>query len=145
MSNFIHVNQDKYILVLKTCSRVFILGDALVKTRARRDDARFLGRENTVPVRLVYRMDWRQSGRSWCSQHTGSIELWQKTGVYFSSHVWMSSGCHKDAVSSRCHWRHAALGKIFMFVSFTLFPSLIIGFWLVWERCEVNSSHVRVI
>uniref|UniRef100_A0A8C1E1Q8 ADAM metallopeptidase domain 22 n=1 Tax=Cyprinus carpio carpio TaxID=630221 RepID=A0A8C1E1Q8_CYPCA len=34
-----------------------ILGDALVKTRARRDDARFLGRENTVPVRLVYRMD----------------------------------------------------------------------------------------
>ncbi|KAL0171459.1 hypothetical protein M9458_031770, partial [Cirrhinus mrigala] len=31
--------------------------DALVKTRARRDDARFLGRENTVPVRLVYRMD----------------------------------------------------------------------------------------
>ncbi|KTF83976.1 hypothetical protein cypCar_00033733, partial [Cyprinus carpio] len=32
-------------------------GDALVKTRARRDDARFLGRENTVPVRLVYRMD----------------------------------------------------------------------------------------
>uniref|UniRef100_A0A8C1DRG5 ADAM metallopeptidase domain 22 n=1 Tax=Cyprinus carpio carpio TaxID=630221 RepID=A0A8C1DRG5_CYPCA len=26
-------------------------------TRARRDDARFLGRENTVPVRLVYRMD----------------------------------------------------------------------------------------
>uniref|UniRef100_A0A8C1HPB0 ADAM metallopeptidase domain 22 n=1 Tax=Cyprinus carpio carpio TaxID=630221 RepID=A0A8C1HPB0_CYPCA len=30
---------------------------ALVKTRARRDDARFLGRENTVPVRLVYRMD----------------------------------------------------------------------------------------
>ncbi len=43
--------------MLKTCSRVFILGDALVKTRARRDDARFLGRENTVPVRLVYRMD----------------------------------------------------------------------------------------
>uniref|UniRef100_A0A8C1XHM1 ADAM metallopeptidase domain 22 n=1 Tax=Cyprinus carpio TaxID=7962 RepID=A0A8C1XHM1_CYPCA len=34
-----------------------ILGDALVKSRARRDDARFLGRENTVPVRLVYRMD----------------------------------------------------------------------------------------
>uniref|UniRef100_A0A8C1J3B1 ADAM metallopeptidase domain 22 n=1 Tax=Cyprinus carpio TaxID=7962 RepID=A0A8C1J3B1_CYPCA len=32
-------------------------GYALVKTRARRDDARFLGRENTVPVRLVYRMD----------------------------------------------------------------------------------------
>ncbi|XP_016381979.1 disintegrin and metalloproteinase domain-containing protein 22 isoform X1 [Sinocyclocheilus rhinocerous] len=32
-------------------------GDALVKTRARRDDARFLGRENTVPVRLVYRVD----------------------------------------------------------------------------------------
>uniref|UniRef100_A0A8C1YL63 ADAM metallopeptidase domain 22 n=1 Tax=Cyprinus carpio TaxID=7962 RepID=A0A8C1YL63_CYPCA len=31
--------------------------NALVKTRARRDDARFLGRENTVPVRLVYRMD----------------------------------------------------------------------------------------
>ncbi|XP_016137518.1 disintegrin and metalloproteinase domain-containing protein 22-like [Sinocyclocheilus grahami] len=32
-------------------------GDALVKTRARRDVARFLGRENTVPVRLVYRVD----------------------------------------------------------------------------------------
>ncbi|ROL41384.1 Disintegrin and metalloproteinase domain-containing protein 22 [Anabarilius grahami] len=32
-------------------------GDALVKTRARRDDARYLGRENTVPVRLMYRMD----------------------------------------------------------------------------------------
>uniref|UniRef100_A0A673IZD4 Disintegrin and metalloproteinase domain-containing protein 22-like n=1 Tax=Sinocyclocheilus rhinocerous TaxID=307959 RepID=A0A673IZD4_9TELE len=31
--------------------------NALVKTRARRDDDRFLGRENTVPVRLVYRMD----------------------------------------------------------------------------------------
>uniref|UniRef100_A0A672RYU5 ADAM metallopeptidase domain 22 n=1 Tax=Sinocyclocheilus grahami TaxID=75366 RepID=A0A672RYU5_SINGR len=31
--------------------------NALVKTRARRDVARFLGRENTVPVRLVYRVD----------------------------------------------------------------------------------------
>lgn len=44
--------------MLKIYRRVFvILGDALVKTRARRDDARFLGRENTVPVRLAYRMD----------------------------------------------------------------------------------------
>ncbi|KAK7146918.1 hypothetical protein R3I94_009682 [Phoxinus phoxinus] len=32
-------------------------GDALVKTRARRDDARFLGKESTVPVRLMYRID----------------------------------------------------------------------------------------
>jgi len=28
-----------------------------VKTRARRDDARFLGKESTVPVRLMYRID----------------------------------------------------------------------------------------
>ncbi|TRY94353.1 hypothetical protein DNTS_014103 [Danionella cerebrum] len=32
-------------------------GDALVKMRARRDDARYLGKEITVPVRLVYQMD----------------------------------------------------------------------------------------
>ncbi len=144
MSNFIHVNQDKYIGVKN------MLPCFYSRRRVGKNEGsawwRQVPRERehgTGPVSVPNGR--RQSGRSWCSQHTGSIELWQKTGVYFSSHVWMSSGCHKDAVSSRCHWRHAALGKMFMFFSFTLFPSLIIGFWLVWERCEVNSSHVRVI
>ncbi|XP_030639755.1 disintegrin and metalloproteinase domain-containing protein 22 [Chanos chanos] len=32
-------------------------GDAWAKARALRDESRFLGKENTVPVRLIYRMD----------------------------------------------------------------------------------------
>lgn len=36
---------------------IFFLGGVLGKTRALRDETRFLGKESTVPVRLVYRTD----------------------------------------------------------------------------------------
>lgn len=133
MSNFIHVNREKYILVLKTCSRVFIiLGDALVKTRARRDDARFLGRENTVPVRLVYRMDGDSQAAHDVLNTRVRLSSDRKQVCIF--HLMFGCIC---VSGTRMLSPPVAIGDTLLLdrclcvFSFTLFPSLIIGFWLV--------------
>lgn len=110
--------------MLKTCSRVFIiLGDALVKTRARRDDARFLGRENTVPVRLVYRMDGDSQAAHDVLNTRVRLSSDRKQVCIFH----LMFGCHlgvclKDALSSRCHWRRA-LKDVYVFLFYSLSES----------------------
>ncbi|GAA6082196.1 disintegrin and metalloproteinase domain-containing protein 22 isoform X1 [Tachysurus ichikawai] len=46
---------------LRISARHSTNGVVLDKTRALRDESRFLGKESTVPVRLVYRADQRQT------------------------------------------------------------------------------------
>lgn len=116
--------------MLKTCSRVFIiLGDALVKTRARRDDARFLWRENTVPVRLVYRMDGDSQAAHDVLNTRVRLSSDRKQVCIFH----LMFGCHLGV--SRMLSPPVAIGdalpKMFMFFSFTLFSSLIVGLWVV--------------
>lgn len=100
--------------------KIIILGDALVKTRARRDDARYLGRENTVPVRLMYRMDGDTQTAHDVLNTRVRMSPDRKQVCIDSSYVRMSSVCHMDALSSRCHWRRAALQIMFMFFFSTL-------------------------
>lgn len=45
------------IMIIFFRTSFFFLGGVLGKTRALRDESRFLGKESTVPVRLVYRTD----------------------------------------------------------------------------------------
>ncbi|KAA0702780.1 Disintegrin and metalloproteinase domain-containing protein 22 [Triplophysa tibetana] len=46
-----------YVAGIHTSISLPQYGDAFLKTRARGDDGRFLGKENTVPVRLVFQKD----------------------------------------------------------------------------------------
>lgn len=107
--------------MLKTDYRVcIILGDALVKTRARRDDARYLGRENTVPVRLLYRMDGDTQTAHDVLNTRVRMSSDSKQVCIVSSHVRMSYVCVIGMLSPPVAIGDAQLFKLCLCFSFLL-------------------------
>lgn len=71
----------------------------MVKTRARRDDARFLGKESTVPVRLMYRIDGDTQTPHDVLNTRVRTSSDSKQVCIVSSHVSMPSVCHIGMLS----------------------------------------------